>query len=154
MNKSKPLSLIPAQVSNLFRDDDNHAYSKCLPFVCGDSDWTVPPEPEDGEEGADAAIGLAFDRGSRYAAAYAIYVLRNGPTGLPLGAIAEAMALDNKSRATQQQFWHYLTRLLWIYGHEVSAVQIAVDVEAQIEEANQIADEDLASRTADKEGAA
>jgi hypothetical protein len=63
------------------------------------------------------------------------------------------MALDDKSRATQQQFWHYLGRLLWMYGHEVSAVQIAADVEAQIEEANQMADKDNAARADDKGGA-
>jgi hypothetical protein len=153
MNRSKPLSLIPAQVSNLFSDDDNHAFSWCLPFV-GESNWDVPPDHEGEGEATEEKLGLAFDRGARYAAAYAIYVLRNGPGEVPLCRIASAMALDNKSRATQQQFWHYLGRLLWMYGHEVSATQIAADVEAQIEEGNRMAAEDIASRTADKEGAA
>lgn len=128
----------------------------CLPFVSDShSDgrtnyWNVPAEPKmlgTVEERLarskeqvcedDAAMGRAKNFGNRAAAAYMIFLMKNGVDALPLPWILRWMADSPESHYAQANFWFYLNRLLYLYSFTLSASQVAEDVEAYIAEADQ-----------------
>ena len=161
-SQSTPQPIVPFG-AHLFRPESlalDPMQEECLPFVSDSHSgglpnyWDVPAEPKDLEtveerlarskEQArefDAAMGRAKHFGNRAAAAYMIFLMKNGGDALPLPWILRSMADSPESSYTQQNFWFYLNRMLYLYSFTLSASQVAADVEAYIADGDQYDDE-------------
>jgi hypothetical protein len=97
----------------MFTDDYGSNSEQCLPFSGIDTVWAVPPEPD---EKSEEDYRQAHNRGYRYAAAFFIFTMRNGSERVTIHDVMKSMAEDKKSPYTQQCFWSYLQRLMWMGG--------------------------------------
>ena len=88
----------------------------------------VEPDFGAGEE----AFALAVAFGKRSAAGFFLS-LQSGDTGVTLHELLTDMFADPQNASVARvAFCGYLTRLMWLHGQQLSAAQVAADVEAVI----------------------
>ena len=139
--------ILPAG-AHLFREGYRHPgleMPEALPFIQETEEDTLYwVEPKEADPDSDDALHRSFDFGRRAAAAYFIFVSRNGPETIPLSRIVREMPEGEYGTGTaaSQAFLHYLTRMLCFYGQTLSVTQIANDVGALSAEADALKLED------------
>ena len=129
--KRNPLLDVPG--SQLFRPGREYWEHTCLPFVAEDAETSGSRDNWSFER--PASLAVQTELGKRFAAAYALFLSRNGGSSLPLPWIIESMharADVSEGDCVGQGFFFYLSKLLADFGTYVSAQDVEEHLAAVI----------------------